>query len=145
MFELISQIFKYIFILIIYLFIISILRLMYLDIKTMNKKSSSIDAAYLKVVNRLDTLDFKMQEYYILKGKVTIGRSSRASISIRDNFVSKNHAVITESKNSFFLEDLDSANGTFLNGEKVEDIIELKNGDRLGIGLIQFIFVDNRG
>lgn len=145
MFELISQILKYVFILIIYLFILSILRLMYLDIKSMDKKSSSIDAAYLKVVNRLDTLDFKMQDYYVLKGKVTIGRSSKSDIIIKDNFVSKNHALIKEEKNVFFLEDLDSANGTFLNGEKVYDIIELRNGDKLGIGLIQFIFVDNRG
>ncbi len=145
MFELISQVLKYVFILIIYLFIFSIIRLMYLDIKSINKKGSSLDTAYLKVVNRLDSLNFKMQEYYILKGTVTIGRSTKSDIVIKDKFVSKDQLTITEEKGSFFLEDLDSANGTYLNGEQVYDIIELRNGDKIGVGLIQFIFVDNRG
>lgn len=145
MFELISQVLKYVFILIIYLFIFSIIRLMYLDIKSINKKGSSLDTAYLKVVNRLDSLNFKMQEYYILKGIVTIGRSSKSDIIIKDKFVSKNQLTITEEGGSFYLEDLDSANGTYLNGERVHDIIELRNGDKIGVGLIQFIFVDSRG
>ncbi|MBP2025937.1 FHA domain-containing protein [Peptoniphilus stercorisuis] len=145
MFEIISQVLKYVFILIIYLFIFSIIRLMYLDIKSINKKGSSLDTAYLKVVNRLDSLNFKMQEYYILKGTISIGRSSKSDIVIKDKFVSKNQLNIIEEKGSFFLEDLDSANGTYLNGERVEDIIELRNGDKIGVGLIQFIFVDNRG
>lgn len=118
---------------------------MYLDIKSINKKGSSLDTAYLKVVNRLDSLNFKMQEYYILKGTVTIGRSTKSDIVIKDKFVSKDQLTITEEKGSFFLEDLDSANGTYLNGEQVYDIIELRNGDKIGVGLIQFIFVDNRG
>lgn len=145
MFEIISQVLKYVFILIIYLFIFAIIRLMYLDIKSINKKGSSLDTAYLKVVNRLDSLNFKMQEYYILKGTISIGRSSKSDIIIKDKFVSKNQLNIIEEKGSFFLEDLDSANGTYLNGERVEDIIELRNGDKIGVGLIQFIFVDNRG
>lgn len=110
----------------------------------MDMKGSSLDSAYLKVVNRLDTLEFKMQEYYILQGVVTIGRSSKCTIPIKDQFVSKVHLKITEEKGSFFLEDLDSANGTFLNGEEVHDIIELQNGDKIGVGFIQFIFVDKR-
>lgn len=145
MFEIISQVLKYVFILIIYLFILSIIRLMYLDIKSINKKGSSLDTAYLKVVNRLDSLNFKMQEYYILKGTVTVGRSSKNDIVIKDKFVSSNQLTITEENGSFFIEDLDSANGTYLNGERIYDIIELRNGDKIGVGLIQFIFVDSRG
>lgn len=145
MFEILSQILKYVFILIIYLFIFGIIRLMYLDIKSMDKKDSSLDTAYLKVVNRLDSLNFKMQEYYVLKGVVTVGRSGKCNISIKDKFVSKEHLRIFEDGGSFFIEDLNSANGTFLNGEEVSDIIELRNGDKIGVGFIQFIFVDNRG
>ena len=118
---------------------------MYRDIKTMDKKGSSLDRAYLKVVNRLDTINFKMEDYYILYGVTTIGRSAKCDISIKDKFVSKEHIKITEDKGSYFLEDLDSANGTFLNGEEVHDIIELQNGDKIGVGFIQFIFVEGRG
>ncbi len=145
MFELISRILKYIFILIIYLFIFRIIRLMYLDIKTMDKKSSSLDGAYLKVVNRLDSLNFKMMESYVLGPVTTIGRSIRSDISIKDKFVSKNHLKITEENGVYFIEDLNSANGTFLNGEELSEIVELRDGDKIGVGFIQFIFVDNRG
>ena len=142
MFNILAIGFRYIAILIIYLFIFSILRMIYLDIRSMRKADNVREATYLKVVNRLDSLNFKMQEYYVLKGKVTIGRSSKNDIVIKDNFVSKNHLQITEQQGTFFIEDLDSANGTFLNGEPVHDIIELRNGDHIGVGFIQFLFVE---
>ena len=68
MFEIISQGLRYVFIVIIYLFLLSIIRLIYMDIKKMDMKGSYMDAAYLKVVNRLDSLDFKMDEFYVFKG-----------------------------------------------------------------------------
>ena len=146
MFELISQVLKYVFIIIIYLFIFSILRLMYLDIRQMGTRGTSLENSYPKVVNRLDSLSFKMQEYYLLGGSVTLGRSSKNDIVIKDKFVSKNHLNITERNGIFYLEDLNSANGTYLNGEKVDagTLIELQNGDKIGVGFIQFIFVENR-
>ncbi|MBS5945959.1 MAG: FHA domain-containing protein, partial [Peptoniphilus harei] len=76
MFELISQVLRYVFIILIYLFIFSILRLMYLDVKSMTNRGDSLDDAYLKVVNRLDSLNFKMQEYYVIDGDISLGRSS---------------------------------------------------------------------
>lgn len=142
MFIIISQGVKYIATLIIYLFIFSIIRMIYLDIKSMSKMTMMKDGAYLKVVNRLDTLNFKMQEYYTLKGTITIGRSPRNDIVIKDNFVSKKHLQITDQNGTYFIEDLNSANGTYLNGELIHDIIELRNGDRIGIGFIQFLFVE---
>lgn len=142
MFVIISEILKYVFIFIIYLFIFNILKLIYMDIKSLDRKDSQIDSAYLKVVNRLDTLDFKMDDNYILKGDVTVGRSSKNTIVIKDKFVSNRHMKIHEEDGSYFIEDLDSQNGTFLNGQLIEDIIELKNGDTIGVGFIQFIFVE---
>lgn len=146
MFELASQVLKYIFIIIIYLFIFSILRLMYLDIRTMADFGSSLDNSYLKVVNRLDSLNFKMLEHYVLKSNMTLGRSSKNDIVIKDKFVSKKHLEIVEKNSSFYIRDLNSANGTYLNGEKVEPQVPilLQNGDRIGVGFIQFIFVENR-
>ncbi|WP_019138258.1 MULTISPECIES: FHA domain-containing protein [Peptoniphilus] len=146
MFELISQVLRYVFIILIYLFIFSILRLMYLDVKSMTSGGGSLDDAYLKVVNRLDSLNFKMQEYYVIEGDISLGRSSRNDIVIKDKFVSKNHLLIREKNQRYYLEDLGSANGTFLNGVKVDsnEFIELQNNDKIGVGFIQFIFVDKR-
>ncbi|MGF0096219.1 FHA domain-containing protein [Peptoniphilus sp. SGI.035] len=146
MFELISQVLRYVFIILIYLFIFSILRLMYLDVKSMTSRGESLDDAYLKVVNRLDSLNFKMQEYYVIDGDITLGRSSRNDVVIKDKFVSKNHLKILDKNQAYYIEDLGSANGTFLNGTKIEpnELIELQNNDKIGVGFIQFIFVDKR-
>lgn len=146
MFELISQVLRYVFIILIYLFIFSILRLMYLDVKSITSGGGSLDDAYLKVVNRLDSLNFKMQEYYVIDGDISLGRSSKNDVVIKDKFVSKNHLLIRVKNQRYYLEDLSSANGTFLNGVKIDpnELIELQNNDKIGVGFIQFIFVDKR-
>ena len=146
MFELISQVLRYVFIILIYLFIFSILRLMYLDVKSITSGGGSLDDAYLKVVNRLDSLNFKMQEYYVIDGDISLGRSSKNDVVIKDKFVSKNHLLIREKNQRYYLEDLGSANGTFLNGVKIDpnELIELQSNDKIGVGFIQFIFVDKR-
>lgn len=142
MIALLSQVFKYIFIIIIYLFIFTIIRMIYLDIRSMKNVEGGKDVAYLKVVNRLDSLNFKMQEYYVLEKITRIGRSSKNDIVIKDNFVSKNHLIIRDEAGKYFIEDLNSANGTYLNGEALYEKTELTNGDRVGVGFIQFLFVD---
>ena len=146
MFGLISQVLRYVFIILIYLFIFSILRLMYLDVKSITSGGGSLDDAYLKVVNRLDSLNFKMQEYYVIDGDISLGRSSKNDVVIKDKFVSKNHLLIRVKNQRYYLEDLGSANGTFLNGVKIDpnELIELQNNDKIGVGFIQFIFVDKR-
>lgn len=143
MFNLISILFKYIFIIIIYLFIFSIIRLIYLDIKSIN--TVTLDGtAYLKLINRIDSLPYKMSEHYSIDEELTLGRHSENNIYIKDPFVSKRHFKIVEDEGEYYLEDLDSANGTYLNKERLEDVIKLSNGDIIKVGNIEFLFV-NRG
>ena len=141
MFKILSLLLKYVFIIIIYLFIFSIIRLIYLDIKGINAIGSD-GLAYLKLINRRDSLSFSMEEHYIIHNELSVGRHKSNQIVIKDPFISKNHCKIVVDEEEYFLEDLDSANGTFLNGEKVEDIVRLVNNDRLKIGNIEFLFVD---
>lgn len=141
MFNILSLLLKYIFIIIIYLFIFSIIRLIYLDIKSM-KKNTLDDNAYLKLINRIDSLPFKIKEHYSIVKELTLGRQGDNDIVLKDPFVSKHHLQIIEDEEDYFLEDLNSANGTFVNGERVMDIIKLKNGDRITIGNIEFLFVN---
>ena len=143
MYNLISILFKYVFIIIIYLFIFSIIRLIYLDIKSIN--FNTLDGnAYLKLINRIDSLPYKINEHYSIDDELTLGRHSDNDIYIKDPFVSKKHFKIVIDEGQYYLEDLDSANGTYLNQEKLEDVVRLKNGDIIKIGNIEFLFV-NRG
>ena len=65
MFNIISLIFKYIFIFIIYVFILSIIRLIYLDIKGIYPVAVN-NGSIFKIINRKETLPFKVKEYYPL-------------------------------------------------------------------------------
>ena len=141
MYNILSILFKYLFIIIIYMFIFSIIRLIYLDIKSMRVLESD-ENAYLKLINRLDSLPFKIKDHYSIGDRLTLGRNSHNNIVLKDPFVSKNHLQIVEDEEEFFLEDLGSANGTFLNGDKIEDVIKLKNGDKISLGNIEFLFVN---
>ena len=141
MYNVISLVFKYIFIIIIYMFILSIIRLIYLDIKSIRGIKSD-ENAYLKLINRLDSLPFKIKYHYSIGDKITLGRNGDNTIILKDPFVSKFHLQVVKDEDEFFLEDLNSANGTFLNGEKVLDASKLKNGDRITIGNIEFLFVN---
>ncbi len=141
MYNVLSILFKYIFIIIIYMFIFSIIRLIYLDIKSIRGIKTD-DNAYLKLINRLDSLPFKMKDHYSIGKSITLGRQGDNDIILKDPFVSKHHFQIVEDEDEFFLEDLNSANGSYLNGEKVQDAIKLKNGDKLTIGNIEFLFVN---
>ncbi|NLY43755.1 MAG: FHA domain-containing protein [Clostridiaceae bacterium] len=144
MFEILSSIFKYIFIIIIYLFIFGIIRLIYLDIRSINEHGKRINEKYpyLKLINRREKLNFKVQESYILDRSKIIGRSSKSDIVIQDPFLSAKHAFIKVEGDKYILEDLESTNGTYVNNRRVEnELVLLKNGDRIHIGQLDFLFV----
>ncbi|MGF7056584.1 FHA domain-containing protein [Brassicibacter mesophilus] len=140
MFNILSLLFRYLFILLIYLFMVGIIRMIYLDIKSMSG-STSDNGTYLKLLNRKDTLPFKIKEVYNVEDESSIGRGNQNEIVIRDPYISKAHAKIVLDECQYFLEDLNSANGTFLNGTKILDAVKLSNGDRIKLGQIEFIFV----
>lgn len=146
MYEIIADVVKYIFVFAVYMFILSIVRLIYLDINDAKRRESSSGAgfAYLKLVNLRRNLDFKMHESYSIKESALIGRSKRCQVYIDDPYMSKNHAKIFLRDGQFYIEDLGSTNGSFLNGRRLPDHpVKLKDSDKLSFGNISFIFVDN--
>lgn len=75
------------------------------------------------------------------QGIWTIGRDRQLSISIADRRLSRRHAAIQYIKSQgFFLIDLDSTNGSFINGEPVHGRMPLKDGDRIRLSSLAFSF-----
>ena len=68
------------------------------------------------------------------KTKLTIGRSSRNDICISDPFASRLHAEIRRENEQVMLVDNGSANGTFVNGQRVTGSLRLNVGDIVRIG-----------
>jgi pSer/pThr/pTyr-binding forkhead associated (FHA) protein len=70
-----------------------------------------------------------------------IGRDRKASLPIPDKRLSRRHALIQYGADKgFFLIDLNSTNGTFVNSELVRQPVLLKDGDRIRLGSLSFIF-----
>ena len=82
------------------------------------------------------------------KDQTVIGRGSQADLVLRDEIASRQHAEIArldqESCVEYYLSDLDSTNGTFLNGARVTSQQLLQDGDKLKVGnhLIKFALLD---
>jgi pSer/pThr/pTyr-binding forkhead associated (FHA) protein len=66
-------------------------------------------------------------------GGVTIGRSGENDIHLKDSTVSSHHAKIVTYFDASYIEDLDSTNGTFVNGKRVQKHI-INPGDVISVG-----------
>lgn len=76
-----------------------------------------------------------------IAGPVTIGRSPSATIPIDDKTLSREHTqVYTTERGKYFVRDLGSKNGTFLNGQLVKEPELLKSGDRIRVGPVHLTF-----
>jgi pSer/pThr/pTyr-binding forkhead associated (FHA) protein len=69
-----------------------------------------------------------------LFGGLTIGRSPDADVRIEDRFASSIHARIYSRGASYYVEDMNSTNGTYLNGAVLEGEAELSDLDEIKIG-----------
>ena len=72
--------------------------------------------------------------------QVVIGRQPDCAIVLNFAAVSRCHAMITRSGAEYTITDLGSRNGTRLNGEPLKKSAPLRDGDRVTIGEIEFLF-----
>lgn len=77
--------------------------------------------------------------FYLNEPVVSIGRRSANDIGLQDPFVSRHHCMIRHDGQQHMIEDLSSANGTYLNGERVK-AGALKEGSLIEIGASCFLF-----
>lgn len=71
---------------------------------------------------------------YELSTELSIGRSGGCAITVDDTFVSQVHARVFRRDSQFYVEDLGSTNGTYLNRKKVQGVMQLTSGDQVQVG-----------
>jgi len=77
--------------------------------------------------------------FRILPGNIkTIGRSPGAEFIVDAALVSRLHCQLSAGATELRVDDLDSTNGTFVNGKRVKGSC-LKEGDRLGVGRVELV------
>ena len=144
MLEFLSKVVSAVFVVLVYYFIFIIVKMIYSDINVMKRKKAGLPEyeAYIKPITQPNGVSFSLEDSYPLYGDDVIGRGKKCEIYINDNFMSHSHSRIFKEDDGFFIEDLESTNGTFLNGKEVkEDALELLDGDKICIGQVEFMFL----
>ncbi|MCK6489114.1 MAG: protein kinase [Planctomycetes bacterium] len=77
-----------------------------------------------------------------LEGSAVIGRHRSCTVQLRDDAASRQHARVEARDGIWFVEDMGSANGTLLNGGKIDGRRRLRDGDTIAIGTSQVRFHD---
>lgn len=139
--KMIAGAFGLIFIVILYVIIYYALKIMYKDVKNGGKKKrpARANGSYgLEIINSGNGRDLKEGSIIPIRSDLSIGRKDNNSIILSDQHVSGNHAKIVVRNNGLFLEDLNSTNGTYLNGKKISSRIKLSNKDEIQVGTAVF-------
>ena len=71
---------------------------------------------------------------FALTEELTVGRAAGCGVTLDDTFASQIHARVFAQAGTFYVEDLGSTNGTYLNRQKVQGPQAMKRGDRLQVG-----------
>ena len=74
----------------------------------------------------------------IRQNRTTIGRDIDSDIVLRDVKISKKHAAVVLEGDKFWIEDLESKNGVFVNGRHISDKRRLINGNLIKLGFTIF-------
>lgn len=163
-FEQFSMILKYVFVLIIYLFVFSIIRMVYMDISTMSNcdeknanSNSNISPlennlnstrqlnksqAYLKIISNAGIFKGVNGNTIFLKKEypIVIGRGKECDIVADDRYMSNMHTKIWYEADEWQVLDMGSKNGTLINGQIINDICLLDNNDRIKIGQLELVY-----
>jgi pSer/pThr/pTyr-binding forkhead associated (FHA) protein len=100
------------------------------EIHLSNLEMDRHSEAYLQVIKGLE----KGKEIALEKDQLTLGRGQDVDLYLEDSGASREHARIEHAKGQFMLVDLESSNGTFLNGRRIKGSKILSSGDLIAIG-----------
>jgi hypothetical protein len=141
--DLVLELLKYAFLVVLYIFIARAVRAMYLELKPAaatgpvrgaapppQKKRSKKPPKKLVVIEG----DNHKGKSFDLGDELVIGRGEKSHIVLDDSYVSTVHARTFAKGDHFMVEDMGSTNGTYLNRRRITVPTELQRGDRLKIG-----------
>jgi pSer/pThr/pTyr-binding forkhead associated (FHA) protein len=136
------EILKYFLLALIWLFFIYATRMVWVEIRRSRPEKATAPtgapiAADRRVPLRLKVIDPPQRRgrFFELGEEVTLGRSPGCAVYLDDDtFTSTVHARVFERNGDFWLEDLRSTNGTYLNDERLGAPARIQRGDRIKVG-----------
>jgi hypothetical protein len=126
---------RLLFLALLYLFLARVVRALLVDLRAAARQPGA--ALGRLVVVESPSGDPEAGRSFDLDAITTLGRDVNNAIVVEDPFASAEHAVLTYRGRSWYVEDLGSTNGTYINGRAVASVAPLGFGDEVGIGQVR--------
>lgn len=87
----------------------------------------------------LDVVDRDGEHAVSILTPAIIGRGADADVIVDDAEASRHHARLEAENGIVYVSDLESTNGTYLNGRRLHQAIEVREGDRIDVGTARLV------
>jgi FHA domain len=126
---------RFLFLGLLYLFLFAVVRILVRDLRAAAREPGT-------ELGRLHVLTSPAGEpppgaAFGLDAVTTIGRDVNNAIVVEDPFASAEHAVLTFRGRTWYIEDLSSTNGTYVNGSRIDGLAPIGFGDEIQIGQVR--------
>jgi hypothetical protein len=126
---------RFLFLGLLYLFLFAVVRVLVRDLRAAAREPGT-------ELGRLHVLASPAGEppagaVFSLDAVTTIGRDVNNAIVVEDQFASAEHAVLTFRGRTWYVEDLASTNGTYVNGSRIDGLAAIGFGDEIQIGQVR--------
>lgn len=125
---------RILFLLLLYAFLFAVVRVLLRDLRAASRSRGELGRLVVLASPRGEP---PAGASFALDVIATLGRDVNNSVVVDDPFVSGEHAVLTFRGRSWYVEDLGSTNGTFVNGAQVETVAAIGFGDELQLGEVR--------
>ncbi len=108
--------------------------------RNMVNESHLVNGEQLPIIT-LESSGLEPEKFRFAKREICIGRSHSCDLSLREKSISIKHARLFFKNRQWWLADMDSTNGTFLNGDRISEPVIIVKGDSIRIGSMELIIV----
>ncbi len=126
---------RLLFLLLLYLFLARVIRVLLRDLRAASREPAHRPGRL--VVLESPAGEPSVGRSFELDVITPLGRDVNNAIVIDDPFASAEHAVLTYRGRTWYLEDLDSTNGSYVNGHPIDGVAALGFGDEVQIGQVR--------
>jgi hypothetical protein len=127
---------RILFLILLYLFLARVVRALVRDLRAASREP--VDRPGRLVVVESPGGEPAVGRSFGLDVITPLGRDVNNAIVVEDPFASAEHAVLTYRGRGWYVEDLESTNGSYVNGQRIDGVAPLSYGDELQIGQVRF-------